>query len=253
MRPESAFPEKPTEPEMSKEKYAKMQQDQYDHEASLWSLSWRDPVVGSFDQHNQWKDYDEYLFKDIETNGKVALDFGCGPGRCIVQYANKFERIDGVDISQINLDKAKIWFEKNQLKTVPKLYVNNGIDLSNIENNIYDVVFSTIAMQHICVHETRYSLLSEFHRVLKPGGSICIQMGFGPNHPRSVGYYENYYDAPATNSGMDTRVENPEELKQDLEKIGFNNFQYDIRPVGPGDHHDNWIFFRATKLENINV
>lgn len=234
---------------MSKEKYAKMQKNQYDAEASTWSITNREPVVGSFDFHNNWKDYDDYLFKDVETTGKVALDFGCGPGRNIVKFSTRFERIDGVDISNINLDNAKIWCETNNVTFTPNLFMNNGLDLSCITtDNYYDVIFSTICMQHICVHETRFALIKDFYRLLKSGGSICIQMGYGKGHERSVDYYDNFYDAEYTNSGMDTRVDSPDQLKGDLEKIGFTNFQYDIRFRGPGDIHDNWIFFRATKI-----
>lgn len=229
-----------------KNKYTAMQQNQYDQEASHWSLEWRDPVVGSFDLHNNWKDYDEFLFKSIDTTDKIALDFGCGPGRNIVKFANRFSRIDGADISQVNLDKAVVWFEFNKLSMIPNLFKNNGIDLSEINTNTYDVVFSTICMQHICVYDIRFALLSEFYRVLQPGGWVAIQMGFGQRE-NSVGYYDNNYDADGTNSACDTRVESPDNLKLDLEKIGFIDFEYDIRPVGPGDKHSGWIFFRARK------
>lgn len=228
-------------------KYTKMQQSQYDNEAQHWSIDNRDPVVGSFDSHNNWADYDNFLFKNIATDGKTALDFACGPGRNIVKFAKKFYQIDGVDISAHNLDNAKLWCEANDLAMTPHLYKNNGVDLAELPSEHYDVIFSTIAFQHICVHDIRFNLMKEFHRILKTGGHLCIQMGFGTNHPRTVGYYENNYDSPGTNSFCDTRVENPNDLKMDLEKVGFSTFEYDIRPVGPGDAHSNWIFFRAQK------
>lgn len=227
-------------------KYTKMQQNQYDKEAATWTVQNRDPVVGSFDKHNNWADYDEFLFKNVDTNGKLALDFGCGPGRNIVKFATRFQRIDGVDISDINLANAVIWCETSNV-VAPRLFKNNGVDLSDIESEYYDVVFSTICMQHICVHDIRFNLLKEFHGVLKPGGSICIQMGFGPGHIRTVGYFENNYDAQQTNSGHDTRVNSPDELEKDLKTIGYRTFEYDIRPTGPGDIHGNWIYFRALK------
>lgn len=230
----------------SNNKYSQMQQKQYDHEASVWTPDYRDPVVGSFDKHNVWEDYDNFLFKDIPTNGKIALDFGCGPGRNIVKFANRFNRIDGADISGINLKNAALWCQHNNLP-IPIFYQNNGTDLSLVLDNTYDIVFSTICLQHICVHDIRFNLMKEFHRALKPGGAICLQMGFGVGHPITVGYFDNHYDATITNSGCDTRVDSPDELKSDLDKIGFRNFEYDIRPVGPGDAHGGWIFFRAFK------
>lgn len=228
-------------------KYTKMQQSHYDQQASMWSVTNKDPVVGVFDQHNAWEDYDLFLFKDIDIIGKTALEFGCGPGRNIVRFSDRFAQIDGVDISDVNLANAKNWFTHNNLQMIPTLYKNNGTDLSIIDSDKYDAVFSTICLQHICVHEIRFNLFKEFFRVLKNGGSFCAQMGFGTNHPRTAGYYENHYDAEGTNSFHDVRVEETDQLKLDLEKIGFHNFQYDIRAVGPGDGHTNWIFFRATK------
>jgi ubiquinone/menaquinone biosynthesis C-methylase UbiE len=230
-----------------KNKYTEMQQNQYDNEASQWTVQNRDAVVGSFDQHNNWADYENFLFKGVTTDNKIALDFGCGPGRNIVKFASRFSRIDGADISDLNLQNAKTWCSQNKTPFTPNLYKNNGVDLSDIESSIYDVVFSTICLQHICVYDIRLSLMRDFFRVLKSGGKLCLQMGFGPGHPRTVGYYDNYYDAKGTNSFYDTRVDNPSELESDLSSIGFQNFNYDLRPTGPGDSHGNWIFFRADK------
>ena len=89
--------------------YTKMQYNHYENEAKTWNINNLNPVVGSFNEHNNWNDY-EFLFNDIENlEEKYVLDFGCGPGRNLVKYNNKFKKIDGVDISQVNLDNAKIW------------------------------------------------------------------------------------------------------------------------------------------------
>jgi ubiquinone/menaquinone biosynthesis C-methylase UbiE len=228
-------------------KYTKMQVDLYDHLASRWSEQNRDPVVGSFDGHNNWPDY-ELLFTNIKNQSElVGLDFACGPGRNLVKYGFRFSRLDGVDISPINIQKAKDYTNVNGFN--PNLFVSNGVDLSVIEDESYDFVMSTIALQHICVYDIRYSILKDIYRVLKTGGIFTAQMGFGPktDYKNSVDYYENFYDAESSNGGCDTRVENADQLKTDLEKIGFKNFKFQIRPVGPGDGHENWIFFNAEK------
>jgi ubiquinone/menaquinone biosynthesis C-methylase UbiE len=229
--------------------YTKMQQDFYDNHAIKWDINNLDAVVGQFNLHNSWEDYGIYLFKDIENiESKVCLDFGCGPGRNIVKFYNKFKRIDGVDISSINIDNAKKWISHNNLSAdAVNLYACNGIDLSQIPSEEYDVVMSTICLQHICVYEIRFNYLCEFYRILKPGGQITIQMGYGDTSVDSVGYYENNYEAISTNRGCDTRVESPDEVKTDLFDIGFTNFNHYIRPTGPGDNHPNWIYFNAQK------
>ena len=230
-------------------KYTIMQKTQYENNAKEWSIHNLSPVVGSFNQHNIWKDY-EFLFKDIENvEQKKCLDFGCGPGRNLVKYARKFKRIDGVDIAQKNLDNAALWIKHNNLDPQDHtLFLCNGVDLNGIGDAEYDIVMSTICMQHICVYDIRLNYLQEFYRVLKDGGHITIQMGYGTPSPKTVDYYDNYYDALTTNRGCDTSISNYTQVEIDLVSIGFKNFTYYIRPTGPGDFHPYWIFFNAQKI-----
>lgn len=231
--------------------FTRMQKAFYDAEAARWSPEDRDPVVGKFDAHNAWADYD-LLFDGLDTEGKVALDFGCGPGRNIVRYGKRFWRIDGADLSHRNLMNAIAWAAKNAAP-LPDTYLCNGVDLADVPGERYDVVFSTICLQHIPVHAIRLGLFREFLRVLKPGGWFTAQMGFGDDgDPRGVGYYEDRWDAAKTNGGCDVKVVNKEDLLVDLKDAGFvaGSFRATVRPPGPNDWHPNWIFFRARKPED---
>ena len=239
----------------SKYSYSKLQQYSYDRLASLWTIEQKNFVVGSFKRHNQWKDYDllfEGMF-DFHNNAEhlplakdcLVLDFGCGPGRNLEKYSPNFKRVDGVDISYINLDNALDWLNQNDAYKDNLLIKTNGRDLRNIANDQYDAVMSTITLQHIPVHKIRLQLFKEFHRVLKPSGWLTVQMGFGKGKFGAVDYYKNHYNAAKTNGRTDIYIENVEQVEKDLSKLGFSNFQYKIRPVGPGDTHPNWIFFRA--------
>lgn len=229
-------------------KYTRMQKSQYDNESAMWSIENRDPVVGSFDAHNNWSDYD-FLFNDIDDfENKIMLDFGCGPGRNLVKYSSKFKGIDGVDISETNLRNALWWVTYNKIHAKKhNLILCNGVDLNNIGDETYDIVMSTICMQHICVYDIRFNYLKEFYRVLKNGGHITIQMGYGSPSPSTVDYYDNNYEATSTNRGCDTNISDYTQIEKDLLSIGFKNFKYYIRPTGPGDCHPNWIFFNAQK------
>ena len=89
-----------------------------------------DFVVGSYDEQNKWEDYDKYLMKYVDKSfqEKIALDFGCGPGRNIIKYDKWFKQIDGCDISRNNLDNAKQNLTYHKIP-LPGLYITNGNDL----------------------------------------------------------------------------------------------------------------------------
>ncbi|CAB4156838.1 SmtA SAM-dependent methyltransferases [uncultured Caudovirales phage] len=235
---------------MSKDKkdYLDMQNSYYDEYASQWSLQFRDPVVGSYDAHNNWSDYDNYLFKDFQTNGLVALEYGCGPGRNLVKFSPRFERIDGIDISSINIEKAKINLEHNGIHD-SLLFTTSGDNLSEVESESYDVVFAVICFQHICVHEIRLAILTDIHRVLKTGGRLCFQMGYGgKGEIPTASYYDNNYDAGSTNGHADVSIKDESELIDDLiNALGYKNYKSDIRQTGPGDNHKNWIWVQVEK------
>lgn len=241
--------------------YSRMQTKAMNSYAKPWNplLSLKDLGygIGDFDDHDNWSLYEDYFFKGFDDNKtKRVLDFACGAGRNISNWWKIFDHIDGVDISLNMLTNAIAYLNYRNIPEEDheediKLYLSNGADLSVISTDeYYDLITSTIAMQHICVHEIRYSIIKDFYRLLKPGGYIAIQMGYGEDHRRSVGYYENFYAAPGTNRECDVRVENPEDVEKDLLSIGFRDFEYTIDKAPPGSDQvrgGKAIYFRARK------
>lgn len=228
--------------------YLQMQKRQYENAALKWTPDNPDHVVGHYNEHNNWSDYDNFLFKDIDTSNLIALDFGTGPGRNIIKFNSRFYQIDGVDIAQNNLSQCKINLNNNQI-TNSKLYLTNGQDLSGIPSNFYDVVFSTITFQHIAVHSIRFNLFREINRVLKKGGYFCFQMGYGGRSDGNfVTYFKNFTSTPKTNGFMDVSIMDEKEIKNELlNELQYKNYQSDLRPTGPGDKHKNWIFIKVQK------
>lgn len=234
---------------MSVDNYLAMQRRDYGFMYSHWTVRDRDHAVGCFDLHNAWDGY-KHLWRDVDLKQhRVCLDFGCGPGRNIVKYRGMFDRMDGVDISAEALERAKIWLSHNNMSlNGTNLYHTNGIDLSAIADAQYDVVMSTIVLQHICVHSIRFNLFKEMFRVLRPGGMITIQMAFGgKGDDRWRFWRDDFTEAQATNGMHDVSIMHPREVQDDLSLIGFRDFRHYITEVGPCDYHKNWIFFNAKK------
>jgi ubiquinone/menaquinone biosynthesis C-methylase UbiE len=236
--------------------YTRMQLQHYQSHAAEWSLAKKNLVVGLFDEHNESSIYD-VMIEGFDTSNMKMLDFGCGPGRNIVKLSDKFKEIDGVDIASRNLENAKLWIETNEEKFRPdqtiNLYECNGTDLSLIEGATYDMVYSTIVLQHIPVHELRLDYFKEFFRVLKPGGWISLQMGYGLG-PRSDAitkkYHENAWGVRETNGRCDVSIDNVDDLQKDIiETVGFKNFSHSLSTPIPEncETHTHWIYFRAQK------
>lgn len=249
-------PEPPLDPT---NRYTWMQKEQYAHLASqVWDNEYSpegellfNRIEGRFKQHCDWEGYEKF-FKNIEdTSDKTALDFGCGLGRNILCYHNRFKQLDGVDLCASLLEQTAVTLKRKDINNC-KLMLCNGIDLSEIPDNSYDLILSSRCLQHICVYSIRYNYLEEFYRVLKPGGKISIQMSYGKGKLNQVGYYRNHWNASGTGGVWDVCIKNPIYIKKDLKTfIGFKNFEFDVVLAPPYGMADDrlYIFFRAEKPE----
>ena len=209
--------------------------------------------TSNHDEHNTNPNYWEILLGDLQNkekwNGKVALDFACGRGRNVTNMFDlcDWARVDGIDISEGNISYNKSDYENQN----SNWYCNNGVDVSELKDNEYDFIMSTIALQHIPVYDIRKSLITDLLRTLKSGGLFSFQMGFGsdlesPLGPR-VSYFENYYDATGTNSVCDVRIQNIEDVVNDLIEIGFTNITTEVKESYSDSGHPQWIYIKAYK------
>ncbi len=209
--------------------------------------------TSNHEEHNTNPDYWNILLGDLQTkekwDGRVALDFACGKGRNVTNMFNlcDWARVDGVDISEGN-----ILYNKNEYSSQnSNWYCNNGTDVSELKDNEYDFIMSTIALQHIPVYDIRKSIITDLLRTLKSGGLFSFQMGYGDNLEselgRRVSYFENHYDATGTNSVCDVRIQNEEDVIKDLTEMGFVNITTQIRESYSDSGHPQWIYIKAYK------
>jgi SAM-dependent methyltransferase len=170
--------------------------------------------------HNQDPEYWDMLLGEIKTNpkhweDKVALDFGCGCGRNIknlLDLAN-WKQVYGCDISKQNADYSFEFANKFYPGKV-RTWENNGKDIQPCDVNSIDFIMSHIVFQHISNHNVRYSLMEDMYKCLKPNGLTSLHY---LDMDVSSTYYEN------NDIFQNCRVEEPEYLIRDFEKIGFKN------------------------------
>ena len=101
-----------------------------------------------------------------------ALDFGCGVGRVTRALAARFGECDGVDISermielarQMNADRGNAHFHVNVSNTLP------------FGDDSFDLVYSTLVLQHQPTRAAAERYVAEFLRVTRPGGIAVFQM-----------------------------------------------------------------------------
>ncbi|MFQ6033065.1 MAG: class I SAM-dependent methyltransferase, partial [Candidatus Zixiibacteriota bacterium] len=132
-------------------------------EAKRYKTEWHIPIVAKFDQ---------YKNKDV-------LEIGCGIGTDGLQFAKNGANYTGVDLSP---QAVKIAKERFSLFGVGgRIEVANAEDLP-FEDDSFDHIYSFGVIHH-SPHTER--IIEEIHRVLRPGGTICIMV----YNKSSINYY----------------------------------------------------------------
>ena len=111
----------------------------------------------------------EYFEKKLFKRGKV-LEFGCGPGRNAIYFAEKGCLVDAVDLSQKSIQWAT---ERANEKNVNVNFICDNIFNLQIEEGIYDYVYDTGCFHHIAPHR-RMNYIDLVNKALKPGGYFSI-------------------------------------------------------------------------------
>ncbi len=121
--------------------------------------------------------------REVATPKGRALDFGCGIGRLTQALAPHFDHVYGVDIAPAMIEMAA---SHNQFGEKCQYFLNEVDDLALFEDQSFAFVYSNITLQHM---EPRYSkkYITEFLRLLAPGGKLLFQVPSEPVIPENSG------------------------------------------------------------------
>ncbi len=114
--------------------------------------------------------------RGVRPSTDRALDFGCGVGRLSQALAERFEAVDGVDISRTMVERAR---DFNRHGERCRYHVNTVPDLALFGDATFDFIYSNITLQHI-PPEASEAYIGEFVRLLTPGGLALFQVPSGP-------------------------------------------------------------------------
>lgn len=223
-------------------------------------------IVGNYEWHEEFP-YEANLFNDandqplVDFSTAKVVDFGCGPGRMVNRAKKLFPQVDGIDISEYAIAYAREHFEGSNF------YVSSGIDMGDAPEETYDIVFSTIAIQHIPVKSIRMNLLKAMSNILKPGGYMSIQVAYHPTRTAGVwsqdtehaSYDSDFWNAKATNGHADMVINQNDipQVHRDLSEI-YENVTLKLANVDKlygnlnGKYHapywaEDWLFIQGRK------
>jgi SAM-dependent methyltransferase len=111
----------------------------------------------------------ERLGRPLERSS--ALDFGSGVGRLTRALAHRFDRAVGVDISEVMVAWAS---RLNDGAAACEFKVNTTADLAQLDTGSFDLVYSSIVLQHLPSRAAIEAYVAEFLRVAKPTGLVVF-------------------------------------------------------------------------------
>lgn len=108
---------------------------------------------------------------NVGRDTKIA-DFGCGPGLYAARLAKRGANVTGIDFSKRSIEYARDVAAHEQLNIS---YVNQNYLEFEIEDR-FNLVLMIMCDFCALSPKQRKGLLSKFHKILKPGGSILLDV-----------------------------------------------------------------------------
>lgn len=128
------------------------------------------------------------------------LDFGCGPGRDLIEFTRRGHRATGLDGS---IELARMAREASGCEVLCQDFLH-----LNLPHNSIDGIFANATLQHVPAQELP-RVLRELHAALKPGGVLFASIPHGDgregwnNNRYSVYHAPGAWDAACFGAGFE--------------------------------------------------
>jgi len=132
---------------------------------SLDYIEWRNSLYFDYDNMMPCSGWD----------GKVCLDYGCGPGHDTIALTEKSNpaKVYAVDISPTSLGEAKARSQLHRPELVEWVQIQDGTAQLPIAADSVDYIHSSGVLHHT---PNEFEILLELKRILKPGGVMRVMM-----------------------------------------------------------------------------
>ena len=167
-----------------------------------------------------------------------CVEIGCGVGRITAQLAESFQRVFALDVSPDMIEQAR-----QGVPSSVEFHLTTGADIP-LPADLATAAFSSFVFQHFDRRATATAYFRELYRVLKPGGTLLIQLPLyaWPVTPR---LFESQYKARKRLGDLRSRYRrwragrggrpnlrflayDAEGLRATLEELGFRDVEFRI-------------------------
>lgn len=169
--------------------------------------AWEDLYSG---QSRPWRGNADLSWTGI-SRGMRVLDAGCGNGKCTDSLLSMECSVTGADFSESAIGSCRSRFDGRAVFEVADV-----CDLPFVDSS-FDAVLSQHCIEHIPA-ESEHLALSEFKRVLVPGGKLCLQV-FAAGDFRSEGKNEG------VRNGILYRYHTEDSLREALSGWGIEKME----------------------------
>ncbi len=157
----------------------RMKDFKHEDQQRIWDAEHATPSVllqmDSDEGSSGVKKFWEFLKAEDKTEDVRGVEMGCGKGRNVVWLAAKKVEMHGFDFSPVAIEEAR---RRAVTATVEGTHfiVQDATKTWNYESDSFDFAIDCFASTDIESPEGRDFAMSEFHRVLKPGGYLLAYL-----------------------------------------------------------------------------